>query len=146
MAIVSRLIHKIEAKCSLNETVVLTLPWQTRPQLDSALLPSYKLATGLTGRILSHYMARLLLMLIKAYILRSRHSCINNFSLHFSAGKYRPVVRPTKRPRPGPPRPTSRPGPGPRPLPPSTSHWYLCFKLYSPLVDIPVAFCLSSPS
>ena len=89
-------------------------------------------------------MARL--MVIKAYTLRSRHSCINIFSLHFSAGKYRPVVRPTKRPRPGPPRPTSRPGPGPRPLPPSMSHWYLCFKLYSPSVDIFVAFCHSSPS
>ena len=45
---VSRLIHKIEAKCSLNEIVALTLPWQPRPQLNSAILPSYKLATGLT--------------------------------------------------------------------------------------------------
>ena len=63
--------------------MAITLPWQPRPQLDSALLPSYKLATGLTGRILSHYMARLLLMLIKLYILTSRHSCISIFSLHF---------------------------------------------------------------
>lgn len=108
---------------------------------------SYKVASSNNGRTFKLYKRRGRVVIFPAnndrnsivshvlrpgirarYIKIKPYTWFGHISMRFEvygqrrAGKYRPVVRPTKRPRPGPPRPTSRPGPGPRPLPPSIKY------------------------